>query len=145
MIEIENSGPKILRTNYWQSDYARNGIIFLSFNAKTARLLLPPEIQGLGNRKDIIKEIKTTKYVIISSGLMTTHQREGYELVFEDFTSSPLFLMFGEEQTDRKLLDTDQGKGITLDIYTENGIALTKPARYRKVDTLPCQKEWTEQ
>jgi len=42
MITIANDGPDIASTNYWATDHARAGIVYLSGNAGAWRLLMPP-------------------------------------------------------------------------------------------------------
>ncbi len=37
-ITIKNSGQAIAETNYWQSEYANKGYVFLSWNAGAAQI-----------------------------------------------------------------------------------------------------------
>ena len=41
MITITNQGQRITSTNYWDSDNARAGYLYLSWNAGAARLMVP--------------------------------------------------------------------------------------------------------
>src|ERR1700744_5802447 len=41
MITIANDGQNLITTNYWDSEYAKMGLIYLTWNAGAARLLLP--------------------------------------------------------------------------------------------------------
>ena len=41
MIMIGNDGPLIARTNYFETELAKNGYFYLSWNAGAARLLVP--------------------------------------------------------------------------------------------------------
>jgi hypothetical protein len=41
-IHVENHGPLITATNYWDSELAREGKLWCSVNAGAIRVLLPP-------------------------------------------------------------------------------------------------------
>jgi hypothetical protein len=45
LLRIDNDGPAIISTNYWDSDYASAGAVFLSVNANAfrSRILSPIE------------------------------------------------------------------------------------------------------
>jgi hypothetical protein len=68
---IENNGPLILSTNYWESDLDRAGMLYCSINSGAFRLLLP---RGW---EDAINEMRTGSIVAISRG---PHQPSGLEL-----------------------------------------------------------------
>jgi hypothetical protein len=42
-ILIENNGQLIVGTNYWQTPHAKRGLVYLSYNAAAARLLIPAD------------------------------------------------------------------------------------------------------
>ena len=53
VISIENKGQRIVRTNYFDTENARSGFVYLSWNAGAGRVLLPdsrkewlPEMNG---------------------------------------------------------------------------------------------------
>lgn len=52
---IHSSGPLITSTNFWESQLERDGLLYLSINAKAFRLLLPrkwePELPELATAK----------------------------------------------------------------------------------------------
>ena len=139
MITISNNKQLIASTNYWHSDYAKNGKYFLSWNAGTARLLMPSICINHLN------QMKTAEYVIISKGFWPAQGAVGIELLFEDNTESPFLLVITSEQTDRILSDNDQGGGFEVVLWTDKGIQLTLPGKYRRVARLPCMEEWKEQ
>jgi hypothetical protein len=62
MFEIINQGQSIQSTTYWDTDHARAGYFYLSWNAGTARLLVP-DIQ-----KPLLREMQGTREVIVSRG-----------------------------------------------------------------------------
>lgn len=142
MIEIGNIGEKIVSTNYFESEMAAQGLFFLSWNAGTARLLVPK------SREDMLHEMHP-EYVIISRGSWTDQGRDGIEILFEDRTDSPFCLHLSLDQTDRTLPETDQGGGFSLVVYTDDykteGPVCSWPAKYRKVAEIPCLQEWAEQ
>lgn len=41
MISIVNNGPAILSTSYWSTEHAKRGLLYLSINAATIRVLVP--------------------------------------------------------------------------------------------------------
>lgn len=94
MFEIVSDGPLIARTTYWDCELAANGLLYLSWNARTARLLVPDDQRGMLN------EMATGREVIISRGpWQTIGGRDALELLFEDDSDSPFCLHIGVEQT----------------------------------------------
>ena len=138
-ITISNHGPLITASNYWQSDLARAGKLFLSTNAGAFRLLIPP---AHGN---IVAELRTGKHVIVSRGPWPSEQLpDAVEILFDDGSDNPFALHLSPESLDRMPLDTDAGKEWLFTVWTaprRNGPphkALERPAYYRRVDALPC-------
>ena len=41
MLKVENDGPRIVSTNFFETDQAKAGKFFVSVNAGTLRLLIP--------------------------------------------------------------------------------------------------------
>ncbi|MDX9788933.1 MAG: hypothetical protein RBT11_19320 [Desulfobacterales bacterium] len=39
LIQISNDGPEILSTNYWETEHAKKGFLYMSINAGAFRLL----------------------------------------------------------------------------------------------------------
>ena len=62
MLHLANQGQKIVSTNFWDTEMARRGYAYLSWNAGAARLLLP------GALGPAVREMKSAKYVIVSRG-----------------------------------------------------------------------------
>ena len=59
MYHFINDGEKLISTNYWQSEPAKKGECYLTWNKGTGRLLVPQSFIQL------IEEIKRTKIVEI--------------------------------------------------------------------------------
>ena len=141
MLSIQNAGPEIVSTNYWQTPYAAKGVVYLSINAGAFRLLLPPALET--SLSDM-----SAKEVIVSRGPWTEEdQRDAIEILFEDGSSSPFVLLFGIQQIDRLPPATDEGRrDMALTVWT-NGPrkVLSLPASYRRVSKIPCLEPWSIQ
>lgn len=138
-ITIKNNGQVIESTNYWDLEQAQRGYVFLSWNAGAGRLLVPD------SQAAIIREMKTGKYVIVSRGpWMDQGGRDAVELLFEDGSDSPFALHLVSEQCDRMIPATDEGGGIFISVWTRAGEQLRLPARYRRVDEIPCLAPWVD-
>lgn len=116
------------------------GLFYLSWNAGAGRLLVPD------SRLADLQEMATaTYYVIVSRGPWPERgRREGFELLFEDGSDAPFCLHLSAEQSDRLLLDVDQGGGFEIVAWTRSGRAAAWPGKYRKVSQIPCLAAWSE-
>lgn len=143
-IVVENDGPELLSTNYFETEYARKGYVYLSINAGCFRLLMRT---GTGIPLD---EIKTGEVVIVTRGTWPeTGRVDALELLFDDHSDNPFAMHIVPEQVDRMPLDADrdrkgQAPRWTFAVYTENGKVYEAPARYRKAKRLPCMKGWRD-
>lgn len=143
MIQIENNGAEIIRTNYWSSEHAARGLFYLSINAGAFRLLVPDTwVQETG-------EWMSAKEVIISRGPWPAQGKsDAIEIIFEDYSESPYVVHIVSEQIDRMPLDTDRDrKGNPprwkFTAWTRKGKILELPCRYRIVKKLPFLKSWS--
>lgn len=140
MLAIKNAGQNIIETNYWDSEHARRGYCYLSWNAGAARLLLPDALKGE------LREMRGANCVIVSRG--PWHEqggREALELLFEDGSDSPYCLHLVAEQTDRLLPEDNQGGGFVVTVWTRGGEKLRLPGKYRTVAAVPCLDPWIVQ
>jgi hypothetical protein len=134
---IGNNGQSISSTNYWDSEPAKSGFCFLSWNANAARLLVPDTFESA------ISEMRSAKYVIVSRGPWPEQsRREALELLFEDESDSPYCMTLCPEQTDRVLPKKDQGGGFVFSVWMRTGEMLRLPGKYRVVKTIPCLAPW---
>ena len=139
-ITIENAGQRIVATDYWDSEQARAGFFFLSWNAGAARLLLPD------SQKAMLRDMKTARYVVVSRGPWTDQGgRQALEFMFEDESDSPFCLHLVAEQCDRMLPENNQGGGFVVTVWTRGGEKLRLPGKYREVSALPCLDPWSVQ
>ncbi|MBI5815902.1 MAG: hypothetical protein HZB29_09865 [Nitrospinae bacterium] len=137
MIILQNDGAAVSGTNYWDSDPARAGYCYLSFNAGAARLLVPPPLEPA------IGAMSTARLVIISRGAWPERERrDAYEVLFEDGSNNPYCIHLGAEQSDRLLPVEDHGADILVIVYARGGERLRLPGKYRIVDAIPCLKPW---
>ena len=144
MLKVRNNGPEIISTNYWSSQAAQKGYVFLSVNAGCFRLLVPTA-QGIP-----IDDIMTAQVVLITRAPWPEiGNRDALELLFEDNTDDPFVINIVSEQVDRMPLDRDRDRPgqpprWKFAVYTEDGKIFECPARYRKAKRLPCLKRWPD-
>ena len=137
MITFENRGQAIARTNYWDSEHAKAGYLYLSWNAGAGRLLIPD------SQKPMLREMRSAREVIISRGPWADQGgRDALELLWEDDSDSPFCMHLVAEQTDRLLPDTDQGGGFVIAAWTRYGLKHRWPGRYRVVEQIPYLQPW---
>ena len=137
MLTIENKGQAIARTNYWDSDHAKAGLFYLSWNAGAGRLLVPD------SQKPMLREMRSAKYVIVSRGPWTDQGgRDTLELLFEDGSDAPFVVHLVAEQCDRMIPEKDQGGGFVVTAWTQGGEKFRLPGKYRVVNALPCLEPW---
>ena len=112
-IEVYSEGAEITYTNYWETEMAEKGFLYLSANAGTIRLLVPP------SQLAALAEMKTAKEVIIYRGPWRDHgNRDALEIVFEDYSETPYLAYLVAEQVERMPADSDQGKVFNFAIWT---------------------------
>lgn len=118
MIEIQNAGQDIARTNYWSTEHASAGLLYLSGNAGTWRLLVPPAAEHM------LDEMRTGKSVTIEPSISDSRC---WDIVFEDGTDSPFAVALDKRQVDRKM---EPGKAV-FSAWTQSGKVLDLPCEVR--------------
>lgn len=137
-IHVENNGPDIIDTNYYDTPNAAAGYFYLSINAGAFRLLVPD------SQVVLIDEFRTGKEVIVSRGPWPDQGRsDALELLFEDNSSSPYALHLVVEQCDRLPAYKDVGKKWVFSVWTRTGKVLGLPAYFRNVKQIPWLKPYT--
>ncbi len=132
LIIIGNAGGEIESTNYFDLELARNGFMFLSWNASVARLLVP-DCQHY-----FIAEMLTGKHCVITRGNLMG--RDALEIMFDDGTKAPFTVNIQTHQCDR-LIQNDN-KPFTLATWTRSGKVAQWTANYRVVKKLPYMQPW---
>jgi hypothetical protein len=141
-ISIVNDAADIVSTDYWETENAARGAYYLSINAGTFRLLVPPALVGE------IEEWRTAREVIVSRGPWPEKGRaDAIEILFEDRSDSPYVVHIGTEQVDRLPTDADQDRPgrpprWTFTAWARGGKVLTLPCRYRRVKHIPWLKRF---
>lgn len=132
LIMIANRGGDIEETNYFDTEMARHGFFFLSWNASVARLLVPD------TQRSVLLEMATGKECVITRG--TLAGADALELMFDDHSDAPLALHMCRWATDRLIANDD--KPFTVAAWTRDGKAGEWVGRYRTVKDLPCLRPW---
>lgn len=133
-LAIQNDGPLILQTNFWETDWSANGLCFVSLNAGHFRLLLPPSVE------QYLPDMQAAREVVISRGQWTQHRREGMELLFDDGSANPFAIHCFPQQFDRLPLPEYAGREAVLTVWanrTGPTNMLSRPAYYRIVPAIP--------
>jgi len=134
LLSVINNHETIIKTNYWESEYASAGYVYLSINAGGYRLLIPPALQPA------VREMAASTACVISRGPWPAQDRaDAMELLFEDGSDSPYCLHIVPQQLDRLPTAADQGWKGKLLVYTKGlNLEFTRPVYYRQVKELPC-------
>lgn len=107
ILEITNHGPLITGSNYWQSEMAANGMLYLSVNAGAFRLLVPSV-----HRAVISDMRKGAKYAVLSFLPLEKWQDGQYcaEWMIEDGSADPWSCHLSPGQVDRCPTSDDVAK-----------------------------------
>ncbi len=134
-----NDGQLITSTSYWDSDRAKEGFLFLTYNAYAARVLVPD------SQLQLLTEMRTGKHVIISAGPRAGKSgRDGVELMFEDHSDSPFAVHLDEVQVDGFFPDSANEWKFVVTVWTRSGLQMKLPGRYRSVLHIPFLLPWDE-
>lgn len=136
---IENEGQKIKKSNYWDSEYAKTGKLYLSSNAGAFRLLAPEDMA-----MDLQRECGLANEALISLGTWPEAGKEkAAEILLEDGSDSPYVLHLSVEQLDRWPDPADDGRQFTFTLWGRGPELLAElPARLRFVPSLPYLRPW---
>ena len=139
MIVIENRGPLIAATNYWDSPHNAAGTLLISPNAGAFRLLIP------AGWESIATEMQSSREVIVSRG--PWHEAphgDAIELLFEDGSTEPYSIHVGIDQCLTVPASSAVGKPWWFTAWVSRRgrphKRLTLPARYRLVPHVPWLK-----
>lgn len=138
-IKTANNGQLLVSTNYWETQQAKAGLCYLTWNAGAARLLVPTP------SKAIIKETEGARMVVVSRGSWPEQgNQEGLELLWEDDSNNPFCLLLSLAQTDRLFKQSDSKTPFVVTIWTEEGMQAEWEARSRVVSQIPCAQPWDD-
>lgn len=108
MFTFANDGADIKSTNYWQSDHAKQGLIYVSTNAGVLRLLLPKASSHM------LPEMRTGAFATIEPSIQSPLC---WDIVFDDRSDAPFAVSVDKRQFDHAL---SPGK-TRLAVWTEAG------------------------
>lgn len=140
LITIKNNGPDIESTNYWDTEHAARGFVYLTVNAGAYRLLLPELYLSA------LVDMMQAKYVVISRGPWPDKGKaDALEIMFEDDSDSPYAIHIVPEQCDRLPGNQDTNKERPFTVWARDGEtgakkALELPCWFRMVKRIPLMK-----
>jgi len=144
MITITNHGPLITASNFWESEYAQRGLLYLSVNAGAFRLLVPDKALHM------ISDMRPGAKHIVVSMLRPEKWVNGQycaEWMVEDGTDTPWSCQLDPRQLDRLPLAEDVQHAWIGSVWdgqrSRPHKCLERPAHFRFVTEIPCLKPWT--
>lgn len=140
---VQNHGPLILATDYWDSELASKGKLYVSINAGAIRVLLPPA------HYSVLADMRAAEECVLSRGPWPAEgAAEGIEILFDDGSQNPFALHLTPESFD--LLPGEPGPGrewICSVWVARDGQphkALERICHWRQVEQIPCLKPWKD-
>lgn len=133
---VENDGPRIVATNYWDLPHAALGKVLVTVNAGAFRVLMPPSLELA------IEDMRTAKTCLVTRGPWPVGHRSGgpgtannVEILFDDGSDTPYILFLVAAAFDRLPPDSEVGKPCVLSVWTRprRGVphmALERPCGY---------------
>lgn len=137
-IRIENHGPLITASDYWDGEYAEHGKLIVSPNAGAIRCLLPPALH------QVIGELRQAEYAIVSRG--PWQGGEGLEILWEDHSDAPQAWHVTSESCLPMPGDPGENQWIIACWILRRGKphkAIERPCHWRRVESLPWLKPLT--
>lgn len=134
MIAISNNGPEILETNYWDSELASKGLVFISVNAGALRVLFPK------SEEKHLLDVQAAHHCIFSVGPWPDiGVDQAIEVLFEDGSDAPFALFLTINSIDRLPSPLAFCEHRTLSVWTEGPKKVFETKCYiRSVDKIPC-------
>jgi len=107
ILYIENNGPEIQASNFWDSDLGQSGGLYISVNEGYIRLLVPD-----CHRKHIDDMRVGAKHMVLSMLPRDAWAPRKFciELLVEDGGQTPWSCQLSEGQIDRSAIPEDAGK-----------------------------------
>lgn len=121
-ITIENEGPVITGTNFFESELNDAGKFFVSLNAGAVRLLVPDTmLRELKRELSLVKKVNLEK------------EGDWYFIVLDDGSKNPYTLQCLPNSFDRLPAKEDVGKAITFSAWGRE-----KGKKIEKIHECPC-------
>ena len=138
LLYIENNAGDIRATNYWQSNYAKEGYMLLTYNAREFRLLLPAALYP------VIPDMRKGAKAFVVSLLQPAkqqHDEVAAEFLVEDASDTPLTVYLSPPQLLVMPDESAVGKQLTASVWREKHgqpkCLMRRPAIYQIVPKLP--------
>jgi len=119
---IENTGPEIIKTNYFSTDYNYHGKFFISLNAGAFRLLVPNSLKNT-----MIKELALAQKIII------TRHKKNFNILLEDYSETPFQIFLTSKSFDRLPAQKDAGKTFKFSAWVQ------EQGNLKKICEIPCE------
>ena len=94
LLQIQNKHKLISQHNYYDTEYAKNGYCYLSFNAACFRLLVAPSLLTA------LPDMRSAKKALVGYGDSLQHQRRMIRVLFEDYSNIRLQYGAGRDEED---------------------------------------------
>jgi hypothetical protein len=130
---VANDGQTLVDTNYWESEFNTMGAFYLTVNAGAARLLMPT------SQVATLADMQTGQQAIITYGQWDG--KEGVEVLFDDDSDTPFFMILSLAQCDRRITAT--AEAFPLIVYSARVEVWRCTAHVRVRPNLPCLEPWT--
>lgn len=143
LVIINNDGPIITSTTYWDSHLEAEGKIFCSCNAGIIRLLVPRSLPQL------VEEFAKAKYVVLSRGpWWRAGSLEAVEFMLEDDSDDPYCIHLQCEAFDFLPKQPPPGHNWSLAVlsYHPSGVPKLESSHlcyWRQVPFIPCAEPWS--
>lgn len=125
-MQIVNQGTDILWTDYWESDRAKAGALFLSVVQNAFRLLVPSRALG--------ELTLDAEIAVVSRGPMEElGLSDAFEVLLDDRTTTPWCALLAPDAVEPLPPDETAGLGWTLCVVTDAGDGGARPLL-----VLPC-------
>lgn len=143
MILVENHGPLITATNYWETEGAAAGKLYCSVNAGAVRILVP------NSCRPWIEEWRQAEYAILSRGPWPAQNLpEAVEILWEDRSDSPFAVHLTPASFDLLPAEPPAGQGWIVSVWTDKKgsphKSLERKCHWRRVPKIPWLKPWTK-
>lgn len=139
ILKTENKGRHIESTNYYSTEQNRRGIVSVSLNDKTFRLLIPARMQhGATDKETVVEMTRNVKHVIAARGVPFTTPI--IRFIFDDGSQSPYMLDVDCRVFDVLPSQSDHGREDLSCI----GYVHDPDGGIKEAFDLPCKFRWGE-
>jgi hypothetical protein len=145
IIRIDNHGPLITATNYWTSELASAGKLFVSINAGAIRILLPANQEWYG----ALTDMRSAPECVLSRGpWLAQGVAEAIEIMWDDLSDNPYALHLTPASFDLLPAEPAPGREWVLTVWIKKDAsphkALERRCHWRRVPKIPWLKPWVQ-